>query len=159
MLYLALADSVISYGLSSYGRTYKTYLNNIYKLQIRLLKTIVPKKIKLKYQHDYSELFQYCHILPVQNMIKLSILKEEYNNISKLKTHNYPKNLRDLKDRPIFKLPRYKNIYGMRTYNYFLPKIINNLPKDIQDLYLHTPRPLKKIKKKLLNLNNSDYVL
>ncbi|KAI5637715.1 reverse transcriptase (RNA-dependent DNA polymerase) domain-containing protein [Phthorimaea operculella] len=32
-MYNALAESVISYGLSSYGRTFDTYLNEIYKLQ------------------------------------------------------------------------------------------------------------------------------
>ncbi|CAG9090589.1 unnamed protein product [Plutella xylostella] len=37
-MYKALAASIISYGITSYGRTYKTHLEKIYTLQIRLLK-------------------------------------------------------------------------------------------------------------------------
>jgi hypothetical protein len=46
LLYLALADSVIGYALGTYGRTFKTNMEKIYNLQIRILKTIVPKHIK-----------------------------------------------------------------------------------------------------------------
>lgn len=44
-MYSAFTDSVITYGLSSYGSTYKTYQEDIYNLQITLLKTIAHVKI------------------------------------------------------------------------------------------------------------------
>ncbi|KAI5631026.1 reverse transcriptase (RNA-dependent DNA polymerase) domain-containing protein [Phthorimaea operculella] len=37
-MYKALVDSVVSYGLTSYGRTFKTYLAQIYRLQHSLIK-------------------------------------------------------------------------------------------------------------------------
>ncbi|KAG7300639.1 hypothetical protein JYU34_014938 [Plutella xylostella] len=37
-LYKSLVESIISYGLSSYGRTFNTYLDRIYSLQLRILK-------------------------------------------------------------------------------------------------------------------------
>ena len=76
LLYLALADSVVNYGLSSYGRTYKTYLMDIHKLQLRLLKTIVPKNIKTKYKDNYEKLFKYCNVMSILEKVKFLMLTE-----------------------------------------------------------------------------------
>jgi hypothetical protein len=159
MLYLALADSVIRYGLSSYGRSYKTNLINIFNLQKTILKNIVPKNIKMTYSNDYSYLFQYCKVLPVQNIVKLSILKQEYNNITKLNEYHRNSRLRSLSHTHRFVVPQIKNVYGMRTNNYLLPKIINSLPKHIQDLYLSNPIPIKDVNKYFMSCNNYDYIL
>lgn len=44
-----LAESIVSYGLSSNGRTFKIYMDRIYSHQIRILKQIIPFKIKEKF--------------------------------------------------------------------------------------------------------------
>ena len=76
MLYMALADSVINYGLSSNGRTYHTYLSDIYKLQLRILKVITPKHIKNKFKNNDDELFKYCNVMNVFNKVEFFTLAE-----------------------------------------------------------------------------------
>lgn len=76
-MYKALAASIISYGITSYGRTYKTHLEKIYTLQIRLLKVIVPTKVKQSYRGEYHNLFEYCKILPINEQVYLDILVEQ----------------------------------------------------------------------------------
>lgn len=137
MLYLALADSIISYGLGSYGRTYKTYIEKIYKLQIRMLKTIVPINIKNKFKDNYTQLFKFCKVLPIEEKIKLSILKEENHHISQIVYKSRPKALRILTSTKKCILPKYRNCFGMRHWRYLLPKTINELPLDMQSVYLN----------------------
>lgn len=89
-LYIALAESVISYGLTSYGRTFKTYLAKIFNLQLRLLKSIIPKPIKLRYIDNALGVFQFCGVLPVHEKVKVYLLTEQFEN-SDIKipiTHN-----------------------------------------------------------------------
>ncbi|CAH2104643.1 unnamed protein product [Euphydryas editha] len=115
-LYKSLAESIISYGLSSYGRTYKTHLNKIYTLQLRLLKEIVPINIKNKFRNDYHQLFEHCKIMPIHDKIKLTLLSEEYFN-DKLKILNKvdPNSIiTRQKSNAILLLPKYNNLYGKR---------------------------------------------
>lgn len=134
MMYKSLAESIISYGLSSYGRTYKTHLDLVYKLQIRLLKQIVPYNIN-KYKNNCHELFGFCKILPIYEKIKLSLLTEEYFNEG-LKVRKTV-NKHDVITRSISSckllLPTYTNLYGMRSLKYIIPNLINELPKLIKD--------------------------
>lgn len=78
MLYLSLADSIINYCLSSYGRTHKTSINKNFNLQYRLLKTIVPPKVKQKLNLKEKALFHYCKILNIYDKIELSIVCEAH---------------------------------------------------------------------------------
>lgn len=128
-LYLSLADSIISYCLSSYGRTFTTNINKIYELQRRILKTIVPPKIKQKYTHNELGLFHYCKTLTVHDKIELCIVDEEYSRIPSLEKKSRPKNLRTLNYLPTYVTPRYNNTYGQRTWEYMLPSILNRIPK------------------------------
>lgn len=131
MLYLALADSVISYGLTSYGRAYKTYLDKIYRLQLGILKNIVPKYVKLKYKDDENGLFKYCKVMSVFDKFRSAIILEKFNNISSLTLNNRPKQLRNLDYLPTYKLPKTVNVYDMRTWEYILPDNLNKIPKTV----------------------------
>ena len=77
-MYHALAESIVSYGLTSYGRTYKSYLAKINNLQTRLLKIIVPKNIKDMYHENYAQLYKYCKVIPIQEKIKYALIIERY---------------------------------------------------------------------------------
>lgn len=158
MLYLALPDSVIGYALSTYGKTYKTYIEKIYNLQIRLLKTLVPKHIKKKYETEYAQLFKYCNVLPVQNKCKLAILTEEYHYVTKLKVNKRCTKLRSLQRQNKYCKPKYNNIYGTRLYTYILPKILNDLPEDVRVKYLNGKHIKKVIKMHLLTSDDTSYL-
>jgi hypothetical protein len=159
MIYLALADSVIRYGISSYGRSYKTNIANIFNLQKKILKYIIPNNIKITYTNDYSHLFQYCKVLPVQNMVNLSILKEDNKYITKLNEYHRNIRLRSLSNTHRLVIPKMKNVYGMRTNHYILPKLINSLPEQIQDSYLSNHTSTKDVNKYYMSSNNYDYAL
>lgn len=144
MLYNALADSIIGYGLSSYGRTYKTYIENIYKLQLRLLKTIVPNSVKNKYKNDYSNLFKHCRIIDIYNKIKMYVICDEIENSSLLKLRIRNSNLRNLIYLPKYVLPSYNNTYGKRCSIFMLPSLLNELQKDLLDEILDNPEQCKR---------------
>ncbi|CAK1597320.1 unnamed protein product [Parnassius mnemosyne] len=134
LLYLALANSIINYGLSSYGRTFKTYIQEIYKIQLKILKAIVPSYVKQLYRHDDSNLFKYCNTLNVYEETKLAVICEEWEQLSKLKKYSRPVTLRKLNRLPTYKIPTYKNIYGKRTWEYLLPSLLNELPLTILNI-------------------------
>ncbi|CAG9128724.1 unnamed protein product [Plutella xylostella] len=59
-LYKALVEPVVDYGLSSYGRTFKSYLEPLLNLQTRIIKNIVGPKIKNKFRENCNGLFKHC---------------------------------------------------------------------------------------------------
>lgn len=132
LIYKALADSIISYGLSSYGRTYNSYINKIYNLQIKILKQIVPPNIKQKYKHNDNAIFKYCDVLPIQKKVKLSLILENHegNDLKIPLLHNVQTRQKQkgyLQEWPAI------NAYGERTLKYMLPKLINELPYEIKN--------------------------
>lgn len=146
-MYLSLAESIISYGISSYGRTYKTYLDNIYRLQIRILKHIVPKSARKNHIKIESDLFNYCKILNVFNLFKMSIICEGCDKMDSLVRRERPKQLRYLSYLSTYNLPRYMNVYGSRTWEYLLPMILNELPTDTLESLLINRNKCKTIMK------------
>lgn len=144
-MYKALVESTISYGLSSYGRTYKTYLDRIYNLQYRLLKQIVPNKIKDKFRNNELGLFHYCGILPIHRKVELILLQEQYFLNDNLVPKRGNMRTRGI-SKELLSLPRYNNIYGKRTTQYLVSDLINKLPSDIKGKL--TSRNIKFVLKK-----------
>ncbi|XP_048483281.1 uncharacterized protein LOC119692001 [Plutella xylostella] len=131
LLYLSMADSIINYGITSYGYTYKTYLKRIYNIQTRLLKTIVPLKIKYEHRNNYENLFQYCKVMSVYDKVKLAIVCDNQNKIQSLNLKKRYGSLRTLPKTPTFNIPNCNNEYGRRIWTYSLPHILNSLPKTL----------------------------
>lgn len=126
MLYYALVDSLISYGLSSYGLTFKTQLDRIKQLQIRIIKYLVSKKEKWQCKPNYDELFKKCKILPVHNKVEFLIAMEQHN-LSTFKqpiTHRY---CTRRVEQGKYVIPHVRNYYGKRTRQYITPAIYNKL--------------------------------
>lgn len=144
VVYYALADSIISYGLSVYGRTFITYINEIKTIQIRLLKFLVSKKTKSLCNKDYEKLFSICKILPVDKKVDYLIgleyyFSEEYQ-IKRVNRYN-TKSVREGR----LKQPKAVNYYGERVSNFFVPKLFNKI-----SLLRKSPKiSLKLLKSKL----------
>lgn len=143
-IYNALVESIISYGLSSYGRTFSSYLDKIYRLQVRLLKLIVPNSIKKEFKCD-AELFTVCKVLPVHAKFKYHMLKEQYFRTEIQHVISHPKITRQITNR-MLKKPLFNNFYGRRTSEYIIPDLINNLPQEWKDSL--TPANIANILKK-----------
>ncbi|KAL0893100.1 hypothetical protein ABMA27_014739 [Loxostege sticticalis] len=132
-LYLALVESLISYGITSYGRTFKTYLNKIYSIQLRFLKLIVPKNVKLQHVGNYHDLFKFCKIIPIHQKVQYSLLTEQYyrEDICIPIKHNKLTRKATSKKMNIF---RANNIYGQRTSKYIIPRLINAIPTHVTEM-------------------------
>lgn len=131
-LYKALGESIISYGVTSYGLTCKTHLNMIYELQLRILKIIAPRKLKSSFENDYSGLFYHCRVLPIHDRIKYALLLDNYFNENIAKIHNNDTRTRKAKNK-LLNLPNYKNLYGKYLLNYKIPSLLNELPITLKD--------------------------
>lgn len=130
-LYNSLAESYIQYGISSYGRTYKTYLDAIYKLQLKILKLIVPPVIKEKFRKNEPGLFKYCKVLPVQLRFKYSLLKENYFNPKYQNKIEHPVFTRAIAQGRL-RTSKARNVYGRHTTQYLVPRLINQLPPTLK---------------------------
>ncbi|KAF9803263.1 hypothetical protein SFRURICE_007109 [Spodoptera frugiperda] len=124
IVYFALVESLIGYGLSVYGRTFKSYLDNIKSLQIRFLKYLVPPKFKQKCKQNYEKLYIPCKILPVHDRAKYFLILEQfYSQQNKEKvTNKY--NTRRVRENKLVRPPS-KNYYGSRTNKYLIPTLYN----------------------------------
>lgn len=149
-MYKTLVESILSYGLSSYGRTFKTYLDQIYNIQYRLLKLIVPLKIKNKFTSDPYGLFKYCGVIPIHKKVELNLLIEQYfrTEIQVPKSHSIT--TRSITLKKLVK-PKFNNDYGRRTSHYLIPHLINKLPVEIKNKI--TAKNIKNTLKKYF-LNN-----
>lgn len=139
-IYTALADSIISYGLSSYGRTFPSYLVKIYNLQLRILKVIIPKKLKEKFKFNEAALFEFCKTHPVHIKVKKLLIIENYFKFNEFVMHS--KLTRQITNK-ILKTIGAKNFYGERTTQYLVPRLINELPKNTRDKI--TPRNINQL--------------
>lgn len=144
IVYYALADSLISYGLIVYGRTFMTYLKGIKNLQIRLLKFLVSKKVKEICKHDYDKLFAITSVLPIDKKVKFLIsLEYYYTDMHKVMVENVYNTRRVSKKHLV--QARAKNYYGERTSRYIVPRIFNKI-----DLLRQTPTVSKAVLKRKL---------
>jgi hypothetical protein len=140
--------------------TYKTYLSNIYNLQIRMLKTIVPLKIKHKYKHNYESLFNHCKVLSIFDKVDLEILAQYRDKIDKLIQVSRHSNLRTLENLPSFVVPRSRNNYGQRAWSCILPCICNKFPKQLLlELSNKKAKSFRKSIKLYLLKKRSGYVM
>ncbi|KAJ8712232.1 hypothetical protein PYW07_005074 [Mythimna separata] len=152
MLYMALADSVINYGLSSYGKTYHTYLAEIYRLQLRILKVITPKHIKKKFEDSDSDLFKHCCVMSVYNKVEFFTLTEVIRPELLCETTR-PKFLRSIAHKNKYILPKYNNVYGTRVSEYVIPYFMNKLPEELQVKYKENSKSTKyKYKRFYINI-------
>lgn len=144
-MYKTLVESILSYGLSSYGRTFVTYLDQIYSIQYRLLKLLVPRKIKLKYSEDPMGLFKYCGVLPIHKKVEFNLLLEQFFRTEIQVLKSYPITTRSAICKKLLK-PKFNNNYGKRTSQYLIPHLINKLPLEVKNKI--TQRNIKHILKK-----------
>lgn len=151
LLYYALADSVISYGLGAYGLTFPSYLDKIKNLQIRLLKLLVDEKVKKSLNKEYDKLFKICKILPIESKVKITILCEQFHDNKHKKYREYTHPTRSSK-KPKFIVPKVNNYYGRRERRWVTPVLLNELPCDLQTGLENKNQLKNKLRKHYLSL-------
>lgn len=125
-VYFALVDSIIDYGIVTYGSTFNVHINKIKQLQLRFVKMLVSEDLKNKAKANYETLFKKCNILPVDKKFLLKIAKEAYwQDKFKIKLKGKVITRQVLKGK--FFVPRVNNFYGKRTKEYLVPKLFNSM--------------------------------
>lgn len=149
-VYYALVDSLLCYGLTSYGRTFKTYLDKLKLIQTRFLKLLVNNKVKKKCKSsDYEELFIECKMLPVHDKVTLLIAVQQFCSDEFKICINKPIGRRTV-SKKVYEVPTYSNYFGQRKRKYMVPIIFNDLPPTLNTNKL-TKRSFKnQLQKRLL---------
>lgn len=126
-LYYALVDSLLGYGLSCWGGIFKTHLEKVKRLHIRIIKQISSKKVITTCKSDRQKLYKNNKVLPIERKFKLHIIKDNINRKELFKpiTHSSPtRTQRNWFSRPV----RINNYYGKRSMKYLVPVTCNGLP-------------------------------
>lgn len=131
ILYHALAEATINYGLGGYGLTFPVHLNKIKVLQIRLLKLLVNKAAKDSISKEYEKLFKICRILPIQKKVKSTIILEQHNNNEHKVKKVYNRPTRKVAQKNKYLVPKVTNYFGQRTRQWLVPTLLNELPREI----------------------------
>jgi hypothetical protein len=142
-VYSALVESIIAYGIISYGNASFTHLSKIESLQSKIIKTITPHHVKSTLDYDLTKMYQRSNFLPINHLfIYKFILKFYFHTQFKVKIdHNINTRLSEHN----FKIPEFKNKYGKRRLEYSVPSIFNGIPNSLKsfDKYSYVKKEIK----------------
>ena len=127
--------SFLNYGISAWGMTYESYLNPLFNLQKKILRSINFEP----FLSPCTPLFQSLKTLKIVDILHLNILTFVYKSLNKLSIscfHDYfQTNLsvhrigtRQATRGDLFKSNKNTTMYGLQTIRYFGSKLLNTLP-------------------------------
>lgn len=153
MLYFALFQSRIEYGIIIWGSAYETYLKLIYLQQKHIVRIISRKGI---FEHT-RPLFHVLGILPLKHLFIFKVLKIFYQKSGSVQhiTNVYRQRLRNMNH---FIVPKPNYSFYTKTVNFIAPRIFNQLPdyiKEAQSKLLY----FNKLKNWLLSLDDIDWLI
>lgn len=118
IIYYALVQSAISYGLIGWGGASKLYMNKLIILQKRILKIIFNKKIS----YSSTLLFKNFEIKQIAQIYCYSILLYLNKNFNIL---NYPKHIYNTRQKSKATLAKANKTIGQKYFLSYAPKIYN----------------------------------
>lgn len=129
LLYFALVQSRLEYGIIIWGGAYETYMNLVYLQQKHVVRLISGKG---KYEHSMP-LFLAQKILPIKYIFVFKVLKMFYDRSGNLQNNlnDYKQKLRNTDH---YIVPKPKNAFYTKTYNFLAPRIFNKLPDNIRNI-------------------------
>lgn len=128
MLYHALVQPHLTYGLIGWGGACDSYIKQLEILQKWILKIIYSKNITYPSDALYTE----NKIFDIRQLYSLTLLtynfkhKDEYEKIK----HNYETRYKEGK----FKTPKSKKTIGQRSFVYLIPRLYNRLPTSLTNI-------------------------
>lgn len=125
IVYIALVEPHIRYGIIGWGGVMNVYLNKLELTQKRIIKIIYNRE--LTYPSDL--LYQETSILDPRQLFFLSLSVMQYSEIKNFLNHNYStRNRHNLIPEKIM----FKTI-GQRSHIFLAPRVFNFLPETIKD--------------------------
>lgn len=130
IVYFALVESIMSYGLLAWGNASQSRLNGIRSIQDKILKSIAPPKL-VAVCDNINELYVDRNVLPFSKLFQFRlIIKYFFDENFKLKHSNVAKNA-SLRNKNKFIIPAFRNKHGKRVLNYLVPYVFNTLPSSL----------------------------
>lgn len=126
IIYYALVQSQISYGIIGWGGAYERHIRNLNVIQKWILKIIHNKK--RTYPSD--QLFQLSQVLDIRQLYVLKILTNVHASKIKLNKVDYLHNTRQ-KDQA-YKTIRSNKRIGQRSASYLAPRIFAVVPSNLR---------------------------
>ena len=134
VFYQTLIESIINYGISTWGGTYDTTIDPLKKVQNKILKIILKKDSRYHTKYLYNDM----NVLPIKKLFyKPSVIYIIKNNLTFKTEHGH--NTRQI----YIKVPTMHIKLTQSTYLYIGPKIFNILPIEIK--HSNSFKILKKI--------------
>lgn len=154
MLYFALVQSRIEYGLFLWGSAYNVHLNSIFLQQKHFVRIITAKKIT----EPSRPLFVQLKILPLKYLFVFKVLKyyirSHLSNFHN-QTNKYKNKLRNADH---VEVPKPRNVFFSKSYIFIGPWVFNKLPNSIKNSVSETVF-IKKLKIWLLGIEHIDRFL
>ena len=124
IVYRSLSESVINYGLTSFGFASDYKIEKIQKLQDKCVKTTVGKNPS---NLSLEQIYENLGILKVKSLLKYNVVKKyHFNGKFRMKIEN--SYLTRLQKTEQYHVPPWSNKYGKRTLDYVIPELYNSLP-------------------------------
>lgn len=128
ILYYALIQSHLSYGIIGWGGVSDYYLKNLETLQKWILKIIYSKKITYPSENLYRD----SKVFDIRQLFSLAILIFNFKNKNNTKKidHHYQTRYKEGKCQQ----PKSKKTIGQKSYVYLYPRLYNILPVEIKTI-------------------------
>ena len=138
LVYHALVESIMLYGILSYGNASHTHLRKIIVIQDKIIRLLAPNL------DSKSQSYKHCNILPFHELFLYRfILKYYYSNDHKIINQHKLNTRQQL--RVNYVIPSYTTKYGKRQLSIAIPTIFNNIPQALENV--ETFRLIKHILK------------
>lgn len=141
-VYCALGESLLLYGLLTWGCATHGHLQRITSIQNYMLKIIMP--VYVNHDNSINFIYQYCNFLPFMQLFTFRTMLRYYFCEEFRKKIEHSKNTR-LQKRITYYTPNYINKYGKRQISILVPSILNLFPDDLKKLenYAQVKREVK----------------
>lgn len=128
MVYHALVQSIIGYGLQCYGNSAATHLRKIEMVNKKIIKIINGRTMPP--HGTRGNIYQNTCMLPVDKLYKYMMIIENYYNLQYLKEPEHMYNLRHTR----LNIPMTFNRYGEKQNKVEIPRILNSIPHDMKEI-------------------------
>ncbi|KAJ8947516.1 hypothetical protein NQ318_004993 [Aromia moschata] len=137
MLYFALVESRLTYGILAWGSIGYTHLKRLEVIQKKILKIIYSREAP----YSSEELYRESEVLDIRKLYFLSVILYQYKNKNSLLDikHNYPTRCR----LNTYQVPSCHKTIGQKNLLHLGPRLYNSIPENIKK-----SKSLVEVKKK-----------
>jgi hypothetical protein len=131
-VYMALGESLISYGLLAWGSASDDKIKKVSRIQNKLIKIIFDYQKKRK--ENYNDMYQQLNLLPIDSLFQYKLITKFYFDDTHKIVHQNQLMKARLRITERFVIPKYINKHGKRQLQYKIPKLFNKIPHYLSNL-------------------------